>query len=51
MTKPSLKDILRTIKEWELESKNPRNDGWTQEGYREKLKKLFNEAGKLLNKK
>jgi hypothetical protein len=46
--KASLNEILITLKEWNLESKNPRNDGWVQAGYKEKIKKVFNETGKLL---
>ena len=50
MNKPSLKEILISLKEWNLEANNPRNDGWVQEGYRERIKKVFHEAGELLKK-
>lgn len=46
-----LKEILSTLKRWSLESKNPRNDGWVQDGYRESLKKVFKESGNLLRKR
>jgi hypothetical protein len=47
----SLDAIVKTIKMWESESKNFRNDGWVQEGYREKLKKVFSASGSALSKK
>ena len=32
--------VLSIIKEWILESNNPRNDGWVQEHYRNKLEEV-----------
>ena len=32
--------VTNLIKEYIYEMKNPRNDGWVQGGYREKLKKI-----------
>jgi hypothetical protein len=46
----SLKKVLAALKEWSLEANNPRNDGWVQKGYEEKIKKVFHEAGELLKK-
>jgi len=46
----SLKKVLAALKEWGLEASNPRNDGWVQEGYERKIKKVFYEAGELLKK-
>lgn len=44
-------DIINKLRKWKLESQNPRNDGWVQKGYLDKIKKIFNKSGKLLNKK
>ena len=46
----SLKEILQTLKKWELESLNHRNDGWVKRGYKEKIKKVFSQSGKILKK-
>ena len=46
----SLSDMLRVIKAWKSEADNPRNDGWVQKGYEDKLRKIFYETGKLLKK-
>ena len=51
MNKTSLKEILTALREWNLEASNPRNDGWVQKGYEEKIKKVFYESGELLKKK
>jgi hypothetical protein len=51
MSKPSLGEILAVLRSWKLEANNPRNDGWVQESYRAKIKRVFCESGKLLNKK
>lgn len=48
---PSIEEILKALKSWSLEVKNPRNDGWVKKSYEDKIKKVFNEAGKLLRKK
>mgnify|MGYP001414206255 CR=1 FL=1 len=45
----SLKDILTAIRKWSIEAKNPRNDGWVQKGYEDKIKRIFYETGKILN--
>jgi len=50
MDKPSLKKILEALKEWSREADNPRNDGWVQKGYEEKIKKVFYESGVLLKR-
>tara|TARA_Y100000034_G_C6531189_1_gene228869 strand:+ start:177 stop:350 length:174 start_codon:yes stop_codon:yes gene_type:complete len=44
-----LDTIVAAIKRWEREAKNFRNDGWVQQGYVEKLKKIFVESGKALS--
>ena len=36
----SADNILKTLKKWKLEMDSPYNDGWVQEGFREKLKKV-----------
>ena len=33
----SPENILKTLKRWELEMDNPRNDGWVQQGFKKKL--------------
>ena len=33
-------NILNTLRNWRLEMNSPYNDGWVQEGYREKLSKV-----------
>ena len=48
--KPSLREVLDALKDWGSEASNPRNDGWVQKDFREKIKKVFNEAGSLLRK-
>jgi hypothetical protein len=50
MEEASLKEVMAALKEWGLESNDPRNDGWVQKAYKEKLAKVFEEAGKLLGK-
>tara|TARA_Y100000310_G_C20169662_1_gene573046 strand:- start:40 stop:231 length:192 start_codon:yes stop_codon:yes gene_type:complete len=45
----SAETVIRTIKQWESEARNFRNDGWVQEGYRERLRKVFTETGKALS--
>jgi len=37
MNKASLTDILHTLDYWWAEVNNPRNDGWVQQGYRDKI--------------
>jgi hypothetical protein len=32
--------ILNTLRNWKLEMNSPYNDGWTREGYKEKLSKV-----------
>jgi hypothetical protein len=49
--RPCLSEILTTLREWSLEASNPRNDGWVQKSYEEKIKKVFHESGELLKKK
>lgn len=46
----SIEKVLILLRKWKAEAINPRNDGWVQKGYREKIKKVFNEAGSLLKK-
>jgi|TARA_Y100000287_G_scaffold185814_2_gene190184 hypothetical protein len=47
---PSLNDVLRTLKRWEVEAKNPRNDGWVTKDYKNKIRKVFSESARLLRK-
>lgn len=46
----SLKEIIDTLRRWEKESLNQRNDGWVQKGYKDKIKKVFSHSGKILKK-
>jgi hypothetical protein len=32
--------ILNTLRNWRLEMNSPHNDGWVQQGYREKLSEV-----------
>jgi hypothetical protein len=38
--KISVEEMLSQIQEWHSEVTNFRNDGWTQKGYRDKIKSL-----------
>tara|TARA_B100000131_G_scaffold284948_1_gene293896 strand:- start:747 stop:914 length:168 start_codon:yes stop_codon:yes gene_type:complete len=44
----SIEKILSTIRRWNLEARNPRNDGWVQLDYKERIKKVFAESASLL---
>lgn len=46
----SLNDIIKKLNSWKAESKNPRNDGWMQAGFRQNIKKIFKESAKLLKR-
>ncbi len=37
MNKASLTEILHTLDYWWAEANNPRNDGWVQQGYKDKI--------------
>jgi hypothetical protein len=37
MKKVSLTEILHTLDMWHSEANNPRNDGWVQQGYKDKI--------------
>ena len=37
MNKTTLTEILHTLDYWWAEVNNPRNDGWVQQGYRDKI--------------
>tara|TARA_Y100000034_G_C6640361_1_gene279879 strand:- start:371 stop:559 length:189 start_codon:yes stop_codon:yes gene_type:complete len=37
MNKTSLTEILHTLDYWWAEANNPRNDGWVQQGYKDKI--------------
>jgi len=44
--------ILNTLRNWKIEMNSPYNDGWVQQGYREKLSKVeefFNSESKHLD--
>ena len=49
MKQTDLDTIVATIRTWRNEAKNFRNDGWVQENYVERLKKIFIESGKALS--
>ena len=44
-----LDTMISAINRWKNEARNFRNDGWVQQGYLEKLKKIFVESGKALS--
>ena len=37
MNKTTLTEILHTLDYWHAEANNPRNDGWVQKGYEDKI--------------
>ena len=37
MNKVTLTEILYTLDYWWAEANNPRNDGWVQKGYKDKI--------------
>ena len=43
-----LHQVLERIRTWKLEALNPRNDGWVQNGNKERIKKVLVEADKAL---
>ncbi len=45
----SLDVVLKTLKRWRLEAKDPRNDGWVQQAYRDKIRVVFSESSKILS--
>ncbi len=40
MNKPSLEEIIRQIKNWQIEVHSDRNDGWTRAHYMQMLNKI-----------
>tara|TARA_Y100000310_G_C20049527_1_gene519909 strand:+ start:321 stop:494 length:174 start_codon:yes stop_codon:yes gene_type:complete len=44
-----LDTMISAINRWKNEARNFRNDGWVQQSYLEKLKKIFVESGKALS--
>tara|TARA_Y100001938_G_C8010456_1_gene389716 strand:- start:383 stop:550 length:168 start_codon:yes stop_codon:yes gene_type:complete len=44
----SITRVLLVLKRWESEAKNPRNDGWVQLDYKERIKKVFVESSSIL---
>ena len=38
--KVSLNDMIRQIREWHTEALNMRNDGWTQQAFKDRLNHL-----------
>ena len=43
---PSLEEILKQIRLWQSEVRNPRNDGWVSSGYADKLRKVRDELNR-----
>jgi len=41
--------IMDTVKRWESEAFNPRNDGWIQNGYRKNLIELREHLNSIKN--
>ena len=42
MDKTPLTDVLGALNYWWAEANNPRNDGWVQQGYKDRLKAVRN---------
>ena len=40
MDKVSFNEMIRQIQQWHSEAVNMRNDGWTQQAYRDRLESL-----------
>ena len=45
----SLNEMIEQIRAWQRETDNFRNDSWTQDAYREKIKELFNVMAHIIN--
>jgi hypothetical protein len=41
MNKAPLTDILHTLDYWCAEANNPRNDGWVQQGFKDKIAAVY----------
>lgn len=39
-------EVLKTIREWKAEVRNPRNDGWVQGSYADKLRRIRDELNR-----
>ncbi len=42
------RSVLSEIREWVINVKSPRNDGWTKQHYQEKLEEVYNYLKKTL---
>jgi|ETNvirenome_6_85_1030632.scaffolds.fasta_scaffold08357_5 hypothetical protein len=47
--KVTLEEMFKQLQEWRSEATNFRNDGWTQEGYREKFDLLHTRIVTIMN--
>lgn len=45
----SLNEMIQQIREWQLETNNFRNDSWTQDAYRAKIRELFDVMAPIVN--
>jgi len=45
----SLNEMIQQIRAWQLETNNFRNDSWTQDAYREKIRELFDVMAPIVN--
>ena len=45
----SLNEMIQQIREWQLETDNFRNDSWTQDAYRDKIKELYDLMAPTIN--
>ena len=45
----SLNDMIEQIRAWQRETDNFRNDSWTQDAYKAKIKELFDAMAPIVN--
>ena len=45
----SLNEMIQQIRDWQLETNNFRNDSWTQDAYKEKIRELFDIMAPIVN--
>ena len=44
------RSVLSEIREWVINMKSPRNDGWTQKHYQDKLEEVYTYLQRTLEK-
>ena len=45
----SLNDMIEQIRAWQRETDNFRDDSWTQDAYKEKIRELFDTMAPIVN--